>query len=74
MNADRRKTLAGVVEALNRAKADIEIVLEQEQEALENMPEGLQDGPKGETLQESADKLEEQIDAIDCIQDELGEL
>ena len=71
MNKIRRKELAKIVEkleALDALRAEIqeelEAVMDEEQEALDNMPESLQDSEKGCQMQEY-------IDAMQCALDDL---
>lgn len=52
MNADRRKRIA-------KAQAILETVRDEEQEALDNLPESLQGGERGEAMQNALDALEE---------------
>lgn len=66
MNKQRRKqidqiitrieALQGLIEEVN---SDIETIKDEEQEALENLPESLQEGEKGQTMQSAIDSLEE---------------
>jgi hypothetical protein len=58
MNAARRKRLAKVVEELSAIR-------DEEQEALENMPDSLQFGERGEAMQEVVDVLSNAIDEIE---------
>lgn len=48
MNKQRRKELEEAVRLLEEAYSTIESILEQEQEAFDNMPEGLQESERGE--------------------------
>ena len=70
MNNARRKASQAVIESLKAipvtdiigtigdAKATLEEICEEEQEAYENMPEGIQYGEKGEAAQEAINNLE----------------
>jgi len=58
MNAARRKRLANVVEELIAIR-------DEEQEALENMPDSLQFGERGQAMQEGIDLLTNAIDEIE---------
>ena len=86
MNKIRRKELANIVaklEALDTLRCEIqeelETVMDEEQEALENMPESLQDGEKGQQMQEYIDTMEdvmselENLD-IESFMDQLQEI
>ena len=74
MNAKRRKTLASIVgdmEAMDALRQTIienlEAVLDEEQEALDNMPESLQEGERGQQMQEY-------IDSLNTVLDDLGNI
>lgn len=86
MNRMRRKELARIVEKLERLEAlrleikeELETVMEEEQEALDNMPESLQDGEKGQQMQEYIDAMESALDDleeidIDNVRDQLYDI
>ena len=48
MNKQRRKRIQEALEIIEEAKAILEEVQEEEQEAFDNMPEGLQSSERGE--------------------------
>lgn len=52
MNSKRRKELASIAEALAELQVRLESVIEDEQEAYDNMPEGLQMSERGESMDE----------------------
>lgn len=71
MNNTRRKQIAALAQRLSGAiaglediRSDIEMVKEEEQEYLENMPESMQDGDKGMNAQAAIDYLEQAYDAL----------
>ena len=86
MNKVRRKDLAKIVaklEALDALRAeiqeDLETVLDEEQEALDNMPESFQDGEKGQQMQEYIDAMEDvmsELENLDVenLMDQLNEI
>ena len=60
-------------------KEDLEAVLDEEQEALDNMPESLQDGEKGQQMQEYIDAIENALDDleeidVDDIRDQIDDI
>lgn len=59
MNNQRRKRLKEAVDLIERATAVIEEIKDEEQEALENLPENLQESERAENMQECVDLLEE---------------
>lgn len=65
MNKQRRKNINALWEKLEELRADIEIILDEEQEAYDNMPEAFQDGERGETAKEAIDNLESAINDIE---------
>lgn len=86
MNNTRRKTIKGIItklEELESLKAEIQEelqgVLDEEQEAFDNLPESLQDSDRGEQMQECIDTLQQICDDLDQLDTEdmisnLGEL
>ncbi len=74
MNVSRRKRL-------RECKADLEIlmnkiqsVLDEEQDAYDNLSEGLQSSMKGEMILDCIDELEELVDLLDNSNDKLQSL
>lgn len=74
MNRIRRKELANVVVLLEELDALREQIREQlsaiqddEQEALDNMPESIQESEKGEQMQEYIDTMENVTGELDLI-------
>ena len=74
MNRIRRKSLKAVLgqmdelsTALETVKEALQDVLNEEQEAYDNLPEGLQESDRGQQMQEY-------IDALEGVVDSLGEL
>lgn len=77
MNAARRMQLRGIkfdtirekiseLETLiEDAKNIAESVRDEEQEALDNMPESLQQGERGEAMQEAIEQLDALVDALE---------
>lgn len=71
MNDKRRKALTEATNFLDNAKNLIEEIKSEEEDALENMPEGLKEGDKGEKAQAAIDALDEAMgycdDAINSV-------
>ena len=86
MNKARRKDLADIIEKLEALDAlreeireELAAVRDEEQEALENMPEGLQYSERGERMREYVDTMESvtgELDLIDIesLMDQLREI
>lgn len=64
MNKDRRKRLEGIYEKLIEIYEELDAIIDEEQEAYDNMPESLQDSEKGERMYEGIDNLESARDDI----------
>ena len=75
MNADRRKRLDGVLvvltAALEQGRADLEMIRDEEQEYMDNMPEALQEGEKYtnashvvDALAQALGELEPDLDSV----------
>jgi hypothetical protein len=79
MNRQRRKTIEAVKkrieDTLADAITDLESVKDEEEEALENLPESLQDSDQAETMREAVSALENAISALEDldIEDSLDE-
>ena len=79
MNAKRRKALGSIItklEALESLRQEIqeqlEEIMDEEQDALNNMPESLQEGERGQQMQEYIDTMDGVNDELDCMNiDEL---
>jgi len=60
-------TIASVESFLDDLKSDAEALRDEQQEKLDNMPEGLQQGTTGETIQERIDALEAFVSELDGV-------
>lgn len=65
MNRQRRRELQKVAMLLGSARALLETVTDEEQEAYDNMPEGLQYSDRGEAMSEGLDSLAEMLDSLE---------
>jgi len=66
MNKDRRERLTKLVlQKLEDARGDLQAILEEEQDAYDNLPESFQNGEKGIVMQEGIDDMATVIDEID---------
>lgn len=73
MNNERRKKIKMIIKNIEDLQSEINRVLDDEQYAYDNMPEGLQCSEKGMNSEESIDLLESAIEKIDdCINDLNG--
>ena len=74
MNAERRKRRDAIGEILSAIISDIEELKDDEEGALENMPESLQESERGEKMREYVDSLEEIISELESQRDYLSEV
>lgn len=58
MNKNRRNRIAQALESLRPIVSDLESILDEEQEAFDNMPVSLQEGERGEQSSTAIDALE----------------
>lgn len=61
MNNTRRSQITDIMEQLSPLQTSIEELLEEEQEAFDNLPESIQDSERGEAIQAAIDNLEEAV-------------
>lgn len=74
MNAKQRKSIEKFVEKIDEVKTDLEYMQEEEQEKLDNMPEGLQESERGEAMQEAIENLEAAVGSLEEAIDYLNEI
>lgn len=65
MNKNRRKEIREIINELEELKEKIEMVLAEEQDYYDNMPENLQGSERGEIAESAIFELEESLDNID---------
>jgi hypothetical protein len=65
MNVLRRKRLARISDQLEILKAELEDLLQDEEEARDNIPEGLQESPIYEKADMACDNLQSAIDSLE---------
>ena len=66
MNAARRKSLAEVTNLLDEAKALLETVISDEQDAFDNMPESLRESDRGQDMESGLESMEEAVNEIEA--------
>jgi len=64
MNAQRRKSLLELAAQAQAVLDAVEGIRDDEQEYLDNMPEGIKDGDKGDRAQEVIDYLDGAVDGL----------
>lgn len=65
MNRDRRKRLMQLSEKLSEVRTSLESILEEEENAFDNLPESIQESEKGERMQEYIENIGEAISNIE---------
>ncbi len=73
MNKERRARLAEVDDLLMEAVDDITEIVEDEQEAFDNLPEGLQCSSRGEAMEEAIDEMNSIINDIENVRERIQE-
>lgn len=73
MNNTRRKAIQNIIDKLDDLMQEIEALQEEEQEALDNMPESLQESERGQAMQEAVENLEYAASAAQDVLDYLNE-
>ena len=73
MNKQRRKELDTLFHKIEALSDELSDVLNEEQEAYDNLPEGLQESEKGEAMQEAIDNLESALSSLEEAQDYILE-
>lgn len=65
MNKERRKKVTDAIAAIGKIEELIQNILDDEQEAFDNMPEGLQISENGIISEEAQENLDAAIDALE---------
>lgn len=73
MNNDRRKKLKQAVKMINEARDVVDGVMDEEQMAFDNLPEGLQEAEKGSEMEDNVSELESITEAIDEVVERIEE-
>lgn len=65
MNRDRRDKLSDILVDLEAAKSDLEEIIDEEQEAFDNLPDNLQCSSRGEEMESGLDELRESFEKLE---------
>ena len=65
MNAARRKRLAKVTDLLQEAKDLLQTVMDEERDALDNMPDSLRESDRGQEIEAGLDAMEEAFNEVE---------
>lgn len=71
MNKTRRRSIDSIQARLLDLIEELRTIHEEETEAFDNLPEAFQDSERGQRMQEGAELLEMQLDALDDVAAEL---
>lgn len=74
MNKDRRNRLSGVIDTIADAISELEEIRDEEQDALDSLPESLQYSSKGEMMQEYIDDMESVMSDMGNVQESIQEI
>ena len=73
MNQKRRELLGKAVKNLEQANNIVNVVMDEEQSSLDNMPENLQESEKCMKMENALDNLQDAADCIDKAIDSIRE-
>ena len=74
MNNKQRKQLKALSEQVEEIKQEVEMIRDDEQEKIDNLPDGLIGSSKEDEHQEAVDALEEVINSLEDVIDKFGEV
>lgn len=74
MNKKRRKEIENLRESISETKAKLQDLLNEEQQAFDNMPESIQESERGEEMQEIIEYMEVAIDSLEEATESLTEI
>ncbi len=72
-NAHRKCLLEKVLPLISEARCHLEELASEENEALDNLPEGLRESERGERMGEIASALDETVSALEDVESTLEE-
>ncbi len=67
MNKHRRNKIAAILAVLNELRAGIEALRDEEQGAVDNLPDGLQESGRAQVMADAVENLDEAVDGIDSV-------
>ena len=73
MNKLRRKQLSEIQDKIAELRDMIDMVLSEEQEAFDNLPEGIQESERGEAMQAAIDAMENAMSSCEEAEESLEE-
>jgi len=73
MNKARRQALQTIINKIEELKTPLEILRDEEQDTLDNMPESIRDGERGERTESSIQSIEDALAMIDDVIENITE-
>ena len=74
MNNQRRKRINSIIEQLEILRGELVEINEEEQEALDNIPENMTEGERAERMNEASDNMNNADDSFETLLGELQEI
>ena len=74
MNKKRREAIAQLVKDMEGSRNDLENLIDEEQEAYDNLPEPLQSSMKGDEMNDCIDCMNDAMSSLDDSLSYLGDL
>lgn len=71
MNRERRKSIKKALRLIEQAAETLEDIRGEEEESMENLPDGIRYGDKGEQMREYIDSINEAIGSLENAEDIL---
>lgn len=73
MNDKRRSAIRNVIVLLGNVESKIDLIRDEEEDSLDNMPENLQFSDRYENMERAVDNLNEALELIDQVKDKLDD-
>ncbi len=74
MNKKRRKEIEKIIESIEQARIDLDMVMVEEQGSFDNIPESLESGERAEQSQDAIEAMETAIAQLEEAIDTIGEI
>lgn len=74
MNKSRRRALEEIANKVEELRDRLQGILEEEQEAYDNMPESLQESERGCNMYDGISPMEESVSSLDDVANSLREI
>ncbi len=70
MNKEQRKKLDEMIQKVEDIASELETMADEEQDKLDNMPDGLRDGERGQAIEEAEGNLRDAYESLSSWVDE----